>query len=209
MSNQDIDNIMSMVKQQIGGVHTAMPGKVVAFEPVLCRATIKPSINYHTADDRILDYPLITGVPVFMPRAGAAQITYPVKAGDSCLIVFCERSIDEWIGKGSTDNHDPRQFDLTDGFAFVGMCPAQNISADNVEIINNSTLVSVTPDKEVNIIGNVNIKGNVTIDGNYSCSGQSHMQGTITCDGDVTASNTSLHTHTHACPHGGNTGAPN
>lgn len=56
-----------------------------------------------------------------MPHAGNAQITYPVKVGDSCWIAFAERSLDEWLGKSDGDNHDPRQYDLTDAVCFVGM----------------------------------------------------------------------------------------
>lgn len=207
MSNSSVDNIIRVMKQQIGCIHTAMPGTIVSFDASTCLATVKPTLVFYVADQRRLEYPLITGVPVFMPHAGNAQITYPVKSGDQCLIVFSERSLDEWIGKGSEDNHDPRQYDLTDGFCFVGMHPAQSISPDNVELINNGTLVSITPANTVNIIGNVNIKGNVNVQGNYTCSGTSRMSGIITCDGDVTAGGISVQNHTHPCPHGGNTGS--
>lgn len=212
--NDYMSTIENIAKQKVGEIHTALPGEIISFDATTCIATVKPTLLYFTTDGERLEYPLITGVPIFMPRAGNAQITYPVKSGDKCLIVFSERSIDEWMGKGSADNHDPRQFDLTDGFAFVGMCPAQSISADNVELINNGTVISVTPANTVNIIGDVNIKGNVNIsgntnvDGNYSCKGTSRMSGSITCDGDVTADGISLHSHTHTCPHGGNTSGP-
>lgn len=182
--NDEITSIENMAKQKISEIHTAMPGKIISFDASTCTATVKPTLMYYTADDDILEYPLITGVPVFMPRAGSAQITYPVKADDSCLIVFSERSIDEWLGKGSTDNHDPRQYDLTDGFAFVGMFPTQSINQDNVELINGGTKVSVTPSNTVNIIGNVNV------------------QGTVTVSGDVIGGGISLIGHTHSYHHG-------
>lgn len=209
MRNKQSDELVRLIKHQLSLAHTSLPGKIVSFDASTCRATVKPPIMYFTADGRSIEYPLITGVPVFMPKAGASQITYPVKPGDSCWIIFSERSLDEWLGSGSSDNHDPRQFDLTDAVCFVGMCPAQSISAENVEIINKGTLISVTPSNKVNIIGEVNIKGNVHVEGNYTCSGRSRMSGNIDCDGDVTASGTSLHGHTHGCPHGGSTSAPN
>lgn len=182
--NDEITSIENMARQKISEIHTAMPGKIISFDASTCTATVKPTLMYYTADDDILEFPLITGVPVFMPRAGSAQITYPVKAGDSCLIVFSERSIDEWLGKGSTDNHDPRQYDLTDGFAFVGMFPTQSIDPNNVELINGGTKVSVTPSNNVNIIGNVNV------------------QGTVTVSGDVIGGGISLIGHTHSYHHG-------
>lgn len=203
-NNQNMAALEAIIKQRIGEIHTALPGTIVKFDAGSCIATVKPSLSYYAADESILEYPLITGVPVFMPRAGNAQITYPVKAGDSCWVCISERSLDEWMNKGSTDNHDPRQYDLTDAVCFVGMCPAQSISAANVELINGRTLVSVTPDGDVNIVGNVNIQGNIT------CTGTSHMNGDITCDGDVTASGVSLQTHRHSGVESGpsNTGTP-
>ena len=202
--NKMLQTLEKMMKQRCGEMHTAFPGTIVSFDAGKCIATVKPSRQYYAADESILEYPLITGVPVFMPRAGNAQITYPVKAGDSCWVCISERSLDEWMNKGSTDNHDPRQYDLTDAVCFVGMCPAQSISAANVELINGGTLVSVTPDGDVNIVGNVNIQGNIT------CTGTSHMNGDITCDGDVTASGVSLQTHRHSGVESGpsNTGTP-
>lgn len=205
-ANYSVEAVDAAMKQRISEIRTGMPGEIISFDAGTCMATVKPSLQYHTADGGILDYPLIIGVPVFMPHAGNAQITYPVKVGDSCWIAFAERSLDEWLGKSNSDNHDPRQYDLTDAVCFVGMCPAQSISADNVELINGSTLVSVTPGGTVNIVGNVNIDGNIT------CTGTSKMSGTITCagdvnaEGDVTAGAKSLTDHTHSCPHGGNTG---
>lgn len=200
--NNHTDDVRKMMRQAISDIHTAIVGTIISFNAANCIASVKPALQYHVADGRIIDYPVITGVPVFMPRAGNAQITYPVKAGDSCLLVFSERSLDEWIGKGDADNHDPRQYDLTDAMAFVGMCPAQSISDTNVELINGSTLVSVAPDGNVNITGNVNISGNVNITGNLTTSGTSKMSGSIACDSDITAGNISVQGHTHTAPHG-------
>lgn len=202
-SNRQIADLKSMMKQQLSEIHTGMPGTVVSFDAGQCIATVKPTLQYHTADGSLMDYPLITGVPVFMPHAGDAQITYPVKAGDGCWISFSERSLDEYMGKGDADNHDPRQFDLTDAMCFVGMRPAQSISAANVEIINSATSISVTPGGDVNIVGNVNIQGNIT------CTGTSQMSGNITChgsiasDGDMQAGSISLQGHIHGGVQGG------
>ena len=183
-TNQLYQNINDMIRNGVGSIHTACPATIVSFDAGTCIASVKPEMLYYKTDGTTLDYPIIIGVPVFMPRAGAAQITYPVKEGDSCLLVFSERSLDEWMGKGSVDNHDPRRYDLTDAFCFVGMCPAQSISADNVEVINGVTKISLTPSNAINIVGNINV------------------QGSITCSGDVQGGGISLISHTHTAPHG-------
>lgn len=210
MSNKAVEALNSMLKQKISEIHTSMPGTIVSVDYGTCRATVKPTLSYHTADGQQMDYPLITGAPVFMPHAGNAQITYPVKAGDSCWIVFAERSIDEWLGKGSADNHDPRQYDLTDAMCFVGLMPAQSISDKNIELLNGSTSVSITPEGQVNIIGNVSIQGNITCTGKSTMHGNIECQGDIQADGDVTGSGVSLNSHTHGGVEsgGGTTGEP-
>ena len=182
--NEFAQGIEDMISNGIAGIHTACPATIVSFDAGTCVACVKPTMTYYKSDGTTLDYPVIIGVPVFMPRAGSSQITYPVKAGDSCLLVFAERSIDEWMGKGNSDNHDPRRYDLTDAFCFVGMCPAQSISADNVEVINGGTKISLTPNNAINVVGNINV------------------QGTITCTGDVQGGGISLIGHTHGYHHG-------
>ena len=92
--NDEITSLENMAKQKISEIHTAIPAKIISFDAATCTAVVKPTLMCYTADDGLLEYPLITGVPVFMPRAGSAQITYPVKADDSCLLIFSERSID-------------------------------------------------------------------------------------------------------------------
>ena len=182
--NEFAQGIEDMISKGIAGIHTACPATIVSFDAGTCVASVKPTMTYYKSDGTTLDYPVIIGVPVFMPKAGSSQITYPVKAGDSCLLVFAERSIDEWMGKGNSDNHDPRRYDLTDAFCFVGMCPAQSISADNVEVINGGTKISLTPSNTINVIGNINV------------------QGTITCTGDVQGGGISLISHVHSYHHG-------
>ena len=183
-TNQLYQNINDMIRNGVGAIHTACPATIVSFDAGTCIASVKPEMLYYKTDGTTLEYPITIGVPVFMPRAGAAQITYPVKEGDSCLLVFSERSLDEWLGKGSVDNHDPRRYDLTDAFCFVGMYPTQSISADNVEVINGSTKISLTPGNTINVVGNINV------------------QGSITCSGDVRGAGISLIGHTHTAPHG-------
>lgn len=183
-TNQFMQNIEDMISNGISAVHTACPATIVSFDAGTCIASVKPIMTYYKTDGTTTDYPIIIGVPVFMPRAGAAQITYPVKEGDSCLLVFSERSLDEWMGKGNADSHDPRRYDLTDAFCFVGMCPTQSISADNVEVINGGTKISLTPGNTINIVGNINV------------------QGTITCTGDVIGAGISLDGHVHSYHHG-------
>lgn len=173
--NEQFSVIEELCRQKISEIHTALPGKVILFNPILGTAMIKPSLKYYAADGSTFDYPIIPNVPVFMPRSTIAAITYPVMPGDDCLLICCERSLDEWMLQmgANPEMHDPRQYDLSDCFAFVGMRPVQNIDPINVNISNGATIITVTPANLVNIIGNVTIEGVVTVTGDVIANGRS------------------------------------
>ncbi len=76
--------------------------------------------------------PIITDVPIAWQGGGGVTATFPIKAGDECLVVFSARCIDAWLQNGflppngSTPNPamtppDARMTNLSDGFAFVGV----------------------------------------------------------------------------------------
>lgn len=164
MANNDvIDSLQKMVAGEISGIHTSTVGKVVSYDSSKGLASVKPSIKYKTANGDSYDYPIIVNVPVFFPTGGDTQITYPIKAGDDCCLIFSERSMDDWLSGGSSS--DPRKFDLTDCMAFVGMKPSRSTNNTNIEITNGSCTLSVgknsiTSNKDI-IINGISFLGHV------------------------------------------------
>lgn len=69
-------------------------------------------------------------VPLIFPRGGGHTLTFPVKTGDECLVVFSSRCIDHWWRSGGVQpQYEQRMHDLSDGFALVGpFSQAQKIS---------------------------------------------------------------------------------
>ncbi|MEP8723501.1 Gp138 family membrane-puncturing spike protein, partial [Enterobacter kobei] len=76
------------------------------------------------------NYPLLVDVPVIFPRGGGCTLTFPVKAGDECLVIFADRCIDFWWQNGGVQEPvDDRVHDLSDAFCIVGpQSQAQKIS---------------------------------------------------------------------------------
>ncbi len=65
--------------------------------------------------------PLLVDVPVVFPRGGGCTLTFPVKAGDECLVIFADRCIDFWWQSGGIQEPvDERMHDLSDAFCIVG-----------------------------------------------------------------------------------------
>ena len=99
--NSFIQALLETMDGKIAGIHTAAPGKIINYSGGL--ASVQPSIKYKVEDGRVLDAPVIVNVPVYFPTGGNSSITYPIKPGDDCCIVFAERSIDDWL-KGATEH---------------------------------------------------------------------------------------------------------
>ena len=110
-------------------LRVAMPGIIQSFDPgddnrpPTC--VVQPAIRYIERDNdgnkSTKDYPLLVDVPVVFPRGGGYTLTFPVKAGDECLVIFADRCIDFWWQSGGIqDPVDERMHDLSDAFCIVG-----------------------------------------------------------------------------------------
>ncbi|MFA7867635.1 Gp138 family membrane-puncturing spike protein [Escherichia coli] len=106
-------------------IRVALPGIVQSFDPDAVTAVVQPSIRSVETDNdgnRVTkNYPLLVDVPVVFPRGGGCTLTFPVKAGDECLVVFADRCIDFWWQSGGIQEPvDERMHDLSDAFCIVG-----------------------------------------------------------------------------------------
>lgn len=107
-------------------IHTAMPATIVAFDPAMMTVKVQPAVQMiRVMPDGSRQPMTITelhDVPVVFPGGGGHLLTFPIQAGDDCLVVFAERSIDHWWQLGGTQTpSDWRMHDINDGFALVGV----------------------------------------------------------------------------------------
>ncbi|WP_346828422.1 Gp138 family membrane-puncturing spike protein [Serratia inhibens] len=112
------DDIMSNLR-------VALPGIIQSFDPETVTCVVQPAVKGYESDDAgkksSLSLPLLVDVPVIFPRGGGVTLTFPVKAGDECLLVFSDRCIDFWWQNGGVqESVDSRMHDLSDAFAIVG-----------------------------------------------------------------------------------------
>lgn len=106
-------------------IRVALPGIVQSFDPGTVTAVVQPAIRSVETDNdgnRVTkNYPLLVDVPVIFPRGGGCTLTFPVKAGDECLVIFADRCIDFWWQSGGVQEPvDDRVHDLSDAFCIVG-----------------------------------------------------------------------------------------
>ncbi len=134
------DTIFSMLR-------VSLPGIIESYDPIANTCTVVPALKGAKPDEEgnliSETLPLLVDVPVVFPRGGGCSITFPVKAGDECLVVFSDRCIDFWWQSGGVQEPvDPRQHDLSDAFAFVGPMSQPNVISN----ISSTTLQMRTDD---------------------------------------------------------------
>lgn len=127
MSEENIENpsfakvIKDAVENRLIDVHTCLPGTIISYDSSKQKASVQPNIQRKMLNGVVQDLPIINSVPVVHPRSGKAAILLPLKAGDPCLLIFAERSIDLWKSKGGqVDPQDTRKHDLSDAFCIPG-----------------------------------------------------------------------------------------
>jgi phage baseplate assembly protein gpV len=119
-------------------MRVSLPGIIQSFDPETVTCVVQPAIKGAVPDDSGVpvssDMTLLMDVPVMFPRGGGCTLTFPVKPGDECLIVFSDRCTDFWWQSGGVQEPaDDRQHDLSDAFAIVGpQSQAKKISGISV-----------------------------------------------------------------------------
>ena len=115
------------LKQEIfSSLHCALPGTVVSFDPAVQTAEIQPDVRVGS-----LLFPVLSDVPVFFPGTRDEAITWPVSAGDECLLILADVDIDAWFESGEASAPcSARKHSLSDAFAFVGFRSRPNALAD-------------------------------------------------------------------------------
>ncbi|HHG1344618.1 Gp138 family membrane-puncturing spike protein [Klebsiella pneumoniae] len=221
----------------MSAMRVSMPGIIQSFDPDAVTAVVQPAIKGAEQDESgaelSVNLPLLVDVPVIFPRGGGCTLTFPVKAGDECLVIFADRCIDFWWQSGGIQEPvDERMHDLSDAFCIVGpQSQAKKIggistTAAQLRTDDGSAFIEVAAGHDVTVKTSgkltasadggteitspeIILNGNVTINGNLSqgmgeSGGSATMHGPVTVTNDVTAGGKSLMTHTHGGVEHGN-----
>ncbi|HIF6263887.1 TPA: Gp138 family membrane-puncturing spike protein [Raoultella ornithinolytica] len=210
---QDVVHIVQ--KKAKLAVTNALPGIIRSFdsETVTCDVDIAVTLRMTKAGTLYEDfqyefarYPILVDLPVVFPRGGGVTLTFPVKEGDECLIVFSSRSIDFWWQSGGVQERaDGRVLDLSDAFVIPG--PQSQVK----RISGISTTAAQLRTDDGSAFIEVASNGAVTITSpQTTVNGPFHVNGEITSTGDQTAAGISQVNHTHGGVESGgsNTGKP-
>ncbi|HDL7927847.1 Gp138 family membrane-puncturing spike protein [Yersinia enterocolitica] len=114
---ETLRTLQSSVSSQL---RVSMPGIVQSFDADSVTCDIQIGIKGESGGEST-NLSVLTNVPVVFPRGGGVTMTFPIKSGDECLLVFGDRCIDFWHQSGDIqETVDERQHDLSDAFAIIG-----------------------------------------------------------------------------------------
>ena len=169
----ETERFRSILNQFGADMRVTSPGIVQSFNAVKQTVTVQIAIREKINLNGVLSWkeiPILLDVPVFMPRAGEYILTFPIKPGDECLVVFGDNCMDAWYQSGGIQNQvDKRRHDLSDGYAIFGFWSQPRkitgYSTDTVQLRNESGQDYIEIDNHtVNIIcGTINIKARDSI----------------------------------------------
>lgn len=119
--------IRAALDARAANVHTALPASVISYDSAAQTVNVQPLVKRVVQDfeeglELVESLPQIPNVPVAFPRSGGDWITFPIAAGDTGLLVFCERSIDTW--RATNRESDPgsvRMHNLSDAVFLPGL----------------------------------------------------------------------------------------
>lgn len=143
-SNEVKDVIKEWIKKGNENVHVSMVGKVESYNPQTNRASITPVGSFTAPDWQEIPYPTIHNVPIQYPcgNGGKSGVTFPVKQGDTCIIIFADHQIENFLSGEKSD--DMRNHSLNDAYAiptlFSASVPTLKSNPDDVCLFNNGSL---------------------------------------------------------------------
>jgi len=129
------DVLRLAVQSALADVHVSLPGRIDSYNATRQVADVKPLLKRPlvAADGTELEaesLPILHDVPVAFPRGGqgtgAFFVSWPLEAGDLVHLIFCERSLDQYLSLAGDESTplDFRTHDLSDAVAYPGFYPA-------------------------------------------------------------------------------------
>jgi hypothetical protein len=135
----NLKSLLEQVKRDVlTTINCSQVGEIVSFDAAKQTAKVQLKIMRLIADrtSSPIVYipkicPLLIDCPVMILSGGNGRLTFPIAAGDPCLVVFNDRDIDNWFATGATlPPNSTRLHDLSDGLAIVGFRNQANAITD-------------------------------------------------------------------------------
>jgi hypothetical protein len=173
------------IENRLRELHTCLPGIIEVFNVSTQRAQIRPGIKRiirkNNGVEELRELPKLINCPLGVFSFGNFVFTFPVQAGDECMLHFTERSLDAWIRFGDVRRpNDIRMHHESDAYFLPVKTSDKSVvndyDANNLVLRNrdNNLKLILGVDGNLEIVAaNINLTGDVNITGNLDTSGTS------------------------------------
>ncbi|WP_289142457.1 Gp138 family membrane-puncturing spike protein [uncultured Brevibacillus sp.] len=156
LKENDVDFYHTMIDKIFSTMRVSVPGIIKKFDAEKQTAEVQVALREHVQQENMqyewVEIDVLLDVPVMFPRGGGYVLTFPVKKGDECLVVFSDMCIDAWFSLGDIQNQiEKRRHDLSDGIALLGLWSQpkklDEFSREHVELRNDdrSDFIRIKP----------------------------------------------------------------
>jgi hypothetical protein len=131
ISEPKLKDVLDMHKRDVmASTNCHAIGTIQSFNPVLQKCTA--TVNYKRVVSRrkingkyeptFVEYPVLVDCPVMTLQGGNAALTMPIKKGDTCLVEFNDRDMDNWITSNQVrEVNSNRLHSFSDAIILVGL----------------------------------------------------------------------------------------
>lgn len=145
-------SLSTLIQNSLADVHTILPAKITSVDYGAGRASVLPLVKTQIGINKTLPYPELSNVPLVIMSGGKGRLTFPVKSGDTVLVLFSERDPTNVLAGTGTEAVSPVQTHYL-GLFPIGIIPcisvagnAKSISNEDVLLENDKSKVTLKPD---------------------------------------------------------------
>lgn len=143
--------ISDAIDKKLWEIHTAMPGEIVSYDVTTGLAEVQPLLTRTVLETGAIEpYPILADVPVQFMGPINGWLHFPLNAHDPCLLLFSERSLENWFAQGGQQQvTSGRVMDLTDAICIPGLRSSQqaielNGAASSLELAFGDAWIEIT-----------------------------------------------------------------
>lgn len=132
----------------------------------------------------LVEHPLVLQCPVYTMFGGQSFINMPIAVGDTCIVFFGDREIDNWLYNGGVQTPTtPRTHDISDAIALVGIKDFQHSIAS---FLANGIRIWFAANSKIDLTENAidSLAGLFTHTGNFRVDGDFFVTGVVRGEND-------------------------
>lgn len=179
------ETIQSHIKDFESQLYTSCPAVVDSYNPYDCTVNVFPAIYKAETDGLLIQDQILKRVPLHFQATQELGITFPIRKGDTVLLVFGHSDIENWSNK-IEDYVAPktyRRHNMNDAFAIAGVfkydkSPVQSGTEEDLNIRYNGSFVRIKANGDVEVNSTGDIKATAGGDVNITASGEITATGT-------------------------------